>query len=953
MSAPDVVITGLLTDAGGNPIAGTVVFTLVNSGSGVITANNGSTIVQPQISVTAATNGTWTATVWRNSLLTPATTFYEVQLYPSGSNIPSASAAYALNTAGTFAFSGLSPQVVSAGQPYLSIAGQPGPTGATGTNGAPGSSNVPYLDIQSYGGVPRIFFNSTNTTTAAGSSGSPTVVTLGNAKDFANGDGVCIWKGGNACAINNSGTPVVPSAPTCTTRTVTGSQTFSYKAIAVDGKGGLTSASSAGQVTNAPTIFGAVTQNISSISQSSGVVTVNFAAPLNATVSAGMTLHVTGFGIIVGDKIFNGVWPIASAPSTSQVTFALSGNYGSGTVASNVTVGRVSNVALIASISRDAAGLITVQTTNPHNFTAQGTSDQNQNVAILQDVLTAGGATGSELNGEFVIKTIVDSTHFTCESGIAGFAITGSVQTNGTSKTASTATSYEYIRVVCPAYSGLPNATAFFIYGDYGTGTYSLLGKTLPGQTTWNDWGPLYGGGFVAPGYVPSTPPASVQNQMFASTIISGGGSTSLTLAASVPGASSGYSGLTIMHDDGQALIAAIAAATAQSNYWGPVSLTPPQTPIQFPQYIINYPVSVPANLSLIAGCQLVINETLTINGQSNMTAPLNSVRSISPQFSIGAYTNISGIASPMIHVVSGQGGWTFDGFCIATGGSGQNGQFGVFIDTQKTKVQNCFFAAATGGTNVPLVYTANSWHNIRDCQFSASSVFGNDNVVGQSCYTPPVPAIWFRSSDTSTLGHGNIIIDGNTSFAGRGILLDGRNYVSGGEGLCVFGNGNIEYQKPTTPSVMCWGAQFAQITIDGFLNDSSTQPVIANWCSVQLVDVILKNCVGSGTWSMVSGRAITRLKSSGISSTSGVGLLGQNVSLIPDQYSTTFTTTANTSDTVTVNGCNIYSNIQLTPANSTAAAMTGVYAVATANTVTITHPNTANAVFYLTVSLT
>jgi len=86
-----------------------------------------------------------------------------------------------------------------------------------------------------------------------------------------------------------------------------------------------------------------------------------------------MTLQVIGFGAVPGDVIFNGVWTLASAPSTTQVTFALAGNYGSGTV-SAATTGRLSNAQLITAISRNSSGLLTITTKESNNSVYQATS---------------------------------------------------------------------------------------------------------------------------------------------------------------------------------------------------------------------------------------------------------------------------------------------------------------------------------------------------------------------------------------------------------------------------------------------------------------------------------------------------------------------------------------------------------------------------------------------------
>ena len=104
------------------------------------------------------------------------------------------------------------------GQGSLSVVGPQGPAGA------PGTSNVPWVDIQNYGGVPKPKSIAGETTSAVTTGGSPNV-TLGAAKTFSNGSGVCIWKAGAAT------TQTTPTTPTITSPAVTGSQTLNYKLV--------------------------------------------------------------------------------------------------------------------------------------------------------------------------------------------------------------------------------------------------------------------------------------------------------------------------------------------------------------------------------------------------------------------------------------------------------------------------------------------------------------------------------------------------------------------------------------------------------------------------------------------------------------------------------------------------------------------------------------------------
>jgi hypothetical protein len=808
----------------------------------------------------------------------------------------------------------------------------PGPAGAPGSQGAPGTSNVPYLDIQTYGGKPRIFFNSTaSTTTAAGTSG--TGLNLVAANGFVNGDGVVIYRAGAA----PTGQTSPPSTPTAATKNVTGAQTIKYKCVGCDFAGGLTAASAAVSVTNAPIIFGNAKVAISSISITSNIATVSFSAPINAI--ANQTIHVTG---VTGITALNGVWTVASAADSTHITFAITHADGTGTATG--AFGRISNVAVIAAISRASNGIITITTAQNHNFVAAVNGDWNPPIVNIENV------TPSDLNGSFIVLT-ASGTTITCQSAIFGNVESGSVTAGS-----STASCFEYIRINCPAYSGAGDTVAYYIYSDSANpgGALNLIGKTQLFETQFKDWGPYYGAGYAAPSYVPTTAPSSAQNQIFASTVVSGGGTTSLVLANSIPNPATGQ---TVLHDDSQALQAAIAAATAQSNMNAVISFTPPNSPtVEFPQYIINTAVGIPSNITLLINCQVVINETLVFFGVGNAIKSEFGYRSTCPQFGIEPYTVVDGVGSPYVYAENR--GFKCNGILFQTENNGQNS---VQINASQTKFEDCFFAAGNFSTSVPLAYLSSSWNNIRDCQFAGAFTNGDVSVPGQSCYGPPIGLLLLRASDNPAIsdnGCGNLQLTGNSSFAGRSILIDGLNYTSGGFGTFVFGDGTIEYQSPCQPSVMCWAEELSTITINGWLNDSSTQSVLANWCQIELVNVWINNCVTSGTWPLVTGLQTIRLRTSGNVSTSGNPLLGQNANLVSEIVPSSFTTGSGTTDSVTVAGASPYSTVSITPTNAAAATMMltapGIYCSSkSANTLVFAHGSSlSGATFDIQVSI-
>ena len=391
---------------------------------------------------------------------------------------------------------------------------------------------------------------------------------------MANGSGVCIYGGGAATTQSSP-----PANPTCTSPVVTGPQTILYKIVGYDSGGGLTASSSGAAATSSPAVFGPPPQRITSITASGGVVTANFASALNTSVTANMTIHIVG---VTGAGVtWCGIWTLASAPTSSQVTFNVSGATGTGTVSASST-GRLSNTQPITAISRASTGVISATTAQNHHWQVGAT------------VQFEGFDQPSGLNGYYKIAT-ASGNSLTCNTG--NIRVATGVPVAGVT----TGTVWEYNLIACPALSG--TTLGYYIYSDSPApgGALTLIGKTLNQESHFIDYGPFYAGGFVAPGYVPTAPPAFTQNKLLSTTILSGGGTTSLVLAAN---AGTNVSGGTIVYDDSPALLTALA--------FGPVLLSPGSTETTSTPntYLFNSPITLPANSRVSFAATAVINDT-------------------------------------------------------------------------------------------------------------------------------------------------------------------------------------------------------------------------------------------------------------------------------------------------------------------------------------------------------
>ena len=444
----------------------------------------------------------------------------------------------------------------------------------------------PRIDAQDYGARAV----QTNPNTTCTTSGSSPYVTLNcaSATGFQVGDGLAVLTGGSATSQST------PSAPTVTSPVISGSKSYSYECVGVDGNGGLTAASSAGTVTTAPTVFGNATVAVSGVTWSGGTVTVSFSSTFDANSASYVanTKHVSIVGMGTGLTSLNGYWLIASEPSTTSLTFALAGS-GSGT--SSAATGRAVNTFLITAMSRSGSTLAI--TTDISSGITVGAYPNPTQIIVT-------GMTPADLNGYYRL----DST--------LGDSVVGTVITINQTPISSTETAsiegqlsvYEYNLVSCPNIAS--PTVQYYIYGTSNpNGTETLMGKTLYGQSTWKDpgyWLRSNSGTFYDPPDVPTTPPGSASNQRFGTTIT---GISTNTLTVS-PGLPSATTSAPSYHDDAEAVNAALSSIV--SNGFGhTVVLSPAIVTVgggsncEFCQYHFWTPVTVNYGDTLSIGTSL------------------------------------------------------------------------------------------------------------------------------------------------------------------------------------------------------------------------------------------------------------------------------------------------------------------------------------------------------------
>jgi hypothetical protein len=685
----------------------------------------------------------------------------------------------------------------------------------------------PWRDIKAYGGRPRIDY--AQTARAKIQTSNSTIVDLTNGPlDFVDGDGIVVWRAGRPT------TQITPAAPTVTSPRVSnsansGSSTISYQCVGVDALGGLTAASPTGSVMTSG-VFGNLPVPISSISRASNVVTVNFSSPINAAPNR----HIIISGVTGGVTSFNGLFLIASAPSNSQITFAQdSPDDESGTVSKNST-GRLVNAFNVTAISREG-NTVTVTTDEDHNFLV-GT-------LASPTIVIIDGVTPFEFNGQYVLASVPRANQFTFQMGN-----TGSLK--GTAF--GTATVWEHALVSCPTPIPAPTVQ-YYVYGNSG-GSMGLIGKTLFGENTLKDWGPWIMHGYKAPGYVPTTPPGAAQNQMYVGTIISGAGTTALTVFPNVPSA---IISTTALHDDGVALAAAASAASANSS--GSVFISP--SPAANAYYVINSPATIPLDVGLVVSGGLIVNETITLGGYNRISVPWTGTEALpGGPFPLRAEQLMSGLASPQLF--NSTGSITIDGIALSGDSNGQNS---IYFLGPHNFFSNCAFNAAgpdgfTQSASIPVVLAGGGFmQHFENTAWSANSAFGNTPALGQPYNAPPIPWLWMKTVQP-TIPLAGLIFDGDNTGLGRGIMLDFGDVTNGSS--INYGLKNvITFQAPLTPFLMLYG----QSNTAGFIKvsnvdmDSHFMAVVANW-NVSTHDVYLEGNDTTGASPLVTGLPIANL---------------------------------------------------------------------------------------------
>jgi hypothetical protein len=373
----------------------------------------------------------------------------------------------------------------------------------------------PYYDLTRFG----LYTGSGGAITCSTTGGSTTASCPGGIGDFAVGQGIEIPLAGVAPTFNPWGVTSITNYSR-SSNVATYTYTFTTPVLG------------AGQTVTIAGLADSTFNGTFTVTGNDGdfahFTVANTGSNLGTTAGTGTATLTSPAVIVTPSGILNG-------STTYNYKVVLRGYHGELSVASpagTTTTGAAApgvNNATIASCSR-TSGLATCTTSAAHNF--QNSVPVNVN-----------GTGDNSFNGAFTIASIPTSTTFTYWQN--GASDSSGTVTSGTASVVAKNT----VQWNMQQYIVLQS----IVYRSINGGAYSIVGVGEGMDSAFVDWGL---GAPTAPSYVPSTPPGTTTNGIFATTITAING-TNLTLAAAATNTATSQ---TAQHDNTPIVLAGCAA---------------------------------------------------------------------------------------------------------------------------------------------------------------------------------------------------------------------------------------------------------------------------------------------------------------------------------------------------------------------------------------------------------
>jgi hypothetical protein len=339
---------------------------------------------------------------------------------------------------------------------------------------------------------------------------------------------------------------------------------------------------------------------------------------------AGATNSISPMGMVVVTPSIEGggfnTVPAGAGSTSYSYKVMAADKYGGHTAASAAVSTSTGNAlgktsVSISTFSRSGQ-TVTVTTSAAHPFT----------VGSQVYIKYWGGNADHTFWGFFVVKTVPDKLHFTYQQSLDS---AGGATTSDTGGTA--------IGILCNhlTWTAVKGAWKYYVYGRT-KGTYKLLGVTM--EPFFDDYGSPMNDNRSFPPFIPPNAPSVGANDHLTAKILSGGGTTTLTLASR---AGASFSEVGIVSDGGPAILAAGAASQI-------VYIPPSGTTVN--SYTL-LPNAFGTNRKLLVAGTVTINDTVEVNDWDLETWGLTSPSAF-------AWQGVTGFSShyayPMVAVNAG-----------------------------------------------------------------------------------------------------------------------------------------------------------------------------------------------------------------------------------------------------------------------------------------------------------
>ena len=388
-----------------------------------------------------------------------------------------------------------------------------------------------------------------------------------------------------------------------------------------------------------------------------------------------------------------------------------------------------------------ASGLTTFTTSAAHNFQAGST-------VSITGFTNGSGTFFDDMNGTKVIVATPTSTTFTVQDG-------NLTDRTDTSTGTASVQGCNTLTYASGSYSG-PNTLKYWIYRNN-----SLVGVAPGLDPYYVDCGLTVGS---APSYVPAAPPASASPEYLVSTIVSGGGTTTLTLANA---AGATVTNAAALHDNSLALKA--AAQAAYNDQGGTVYIPsstgflPFNATTDFTSGLSN---TFTRTVRILAAGVMFLNQTLILRTGMDWEGTPSQWSSF--VYTPGAF--IVGNAHPLVYVATGQSGLHLNRLLFQTGPVLQTA---FMTDVDAT-------GQGSAGINFDSVYFLGNNASTRPVILKGGFdyFFTGGQCSGGNSVWPQPPCIQITNSSAAVTGTngsqvpGRIVFD-RTYFANIGVQID------------------------------------------------------------------------------------------------------------------------------------------------------------------------------------